>query len=138
MSGEYGRRLGKGHWSGPPAESDDLAYSATVRLAGECDHGVVGGAVIRPWVGNPSCSVCRRSNPENWRPVLYLTTSDPAPPAGADYGGHGVFVCQYGIVHGRCRCFDATERTVPCDRPAEHRPRPARRRRTIRPRADLA
>lgn len=136
MSGEYGRRLGKGHWSGPPAESEDLAYAATVRLAGECSHGVIGGAVIRPWTGSVSCSMCRRGNPETWRRVPYLTTVDPAPPAATVESAHGVMVCEYGIVHGRCQCGDGTERAVPCDRPTQHRPRPARRRRTIRPRAD--
>lgn len=46
-------------------------YLAVVRKAGECDHGVDGGDVVRPWVMTPACPYCRRRHPQHWR---FITT----------------------------------------------------------------
>jgi hypothetical protein len=38
------------------------------------------------------------------------------------HSGHGRQVCQYGMLHARCRCIEGAqvEIRVQCDRPAEH------------------
>ena len=42
-------------------------YRAVLLSAPECDHGVVGGDIVRPWVMTPACALCRRRHPVRWR-----------------------------------------------------------------------
>ena len=42
------------------------AYQDTLRTAGECMHGVVGGEIVRPWTGTPGCALCRCRPPLFW------------------------------------------------------------------------
>jgi len=120
-------RVGKTRAPGP---SDDLAFEAAVRLAGDCEHGIVGGSVVRSWAGSPGCVFCRLGNRDSWITPRYVAAAVPGPPPPPPvYAGHGVFVCEFGIVHARCRCRDCTERAVQCDIPDKHRPKPPRRRR---------
>jgi hypothetical protein len=42
------------------------AYAEVLATAGECIHGVIGGEIVRPWIGNPACAMCRRRNPVHW------------------------------------------------------------------------
>jgi len=41
-------------------------YAEALATAGECIHGVIGGEIVRPWIGNPGCAMCRRRNPVHW------------------------------------------------------------------------
>lgn len=42
------------------------AYAEALATAGECIHGVIGGEIVRPWIGNPACAMCRRRHPVHW------------------------------------------------------------------------
>jgi hypothetical protein len=43
------------------------AYTAALRTALECLHGVQGGDLVRPWTGTPACPLCRLRHPVTWR-----------------------------------------------------------------------
>lgn len=45
-----------------------LAFDLAVEAAGDCPHGVYGGAVVRPWCDTPGCPGCRRHR-SMWRSV---------------------------------------------------------------------
>lgn len=44
----------------------NLAYNDALRTAGNCQHGVLGGELVRPWCGTPVCALCRRQHPVTW------------------------------------------------------------------------
>lgn len=51
-------------------------YVKRCAQAGECEHGELGGQVMRPTTGTPSCALCRRKHPATW---LELWPHEPLP-----------------------------------------------------------
>lgn len=62
----------------------------------QCSHGLVIGAVMRPWTGTPACPLCRRRRPDRWLSVLDLSqhiSNQPArvPPPAVHIPSPGLF-----------------------------------------------
>ena len=102
------------------ATADRAAYAATCLAAGPCIHDEPGGDVVRPWVGTPACPFCRQRHRVHWQPVRPLPP--PERPVIGSVLAHGVQVCQFGMVHARCRCDHDTRVSIVCDAPDRHAP----------------